>query len=210
MKHLGTPQVCVAPGDIMIMSSSASILSSRIDRITILLFSCTLLLSACSDSGSNSADPAPAAFESDTVITDSELGDSDIPNDVVIEPANTTTNVTDNQTSDVVIEPANTTTSVTDNQATNGPVNIVIADPLSEPSQPSALTSTQVTFDITVPAYVSDSLQVRLLWGEKDITAAWVVDETWTISDEFPLNTENPLTVTFSDNNGAISLGWCQ
>ena len=76
----------------------------------------------------------------------------------------------------------------------------------SIPSAPVLATS-RVDFDITVPAYQSDALQIRLIWGDKDITASWVVDETWAISDDFPVNTEHPLTVMFNDNNGGIELG---
>lgn len=74
------------------------------------------------------------------------------------------------------------------------------------PAEP-VLASTRIDFDITVPAYQSDALQIRLIWGDKDITASWVVDETWAISDNFPTNTEHPLTVMFNDDNGGIELG---
>ena len=67
--------------------------------------------------------------------------------------------------------------------------------------------TTRVDFEITVPAYTSDSLQVRLEWGDVDITALWLGDELWAASDDFPTNTENRLTVTFSDDNGALTLG---
>jgi len=46
-----------------------------------------------------------------------------------------------------------------------------------------------------------------LLWGEKDVTARWFVDEMWVIVDEIPTDTENRLIVTFNDDNGAIPLG---
>ncbi len=68
-------------------------------------------------------------------------------------------------------------------------------------------TTTLVNFDITVPAYVSNSLQIRLVWGEQDFTASWVVDETWTASADLPTETENNLIVTFNDQNGALILG---
>ena len=66
---------------------------------------------------------------------------------------------------------------------------------------------TRINFDITVPAYVSNALQVRLMWGDKDLLAGWVTDESWAISDDFPTATENRLVVTFNDNNGEITLG---
>lgn len=66
--------------------------------------------------------------------------------------------------------------------------------------------TTRVTFDITVPVYVSNQLQVRLVWGDKDIVANWVMDESWSISENFPTNIEKPLSVTFTDGNGAVTL----
>ncbi|MEE9322078.1 MAG: PQQ-dependent sugar dehydrogenase [Granulosicoccus sp.] len=68
-------------------------------------------------------------------------------------------------------------------------------------------TSTRVNFDITVPVHQSNALQIRLVWGDKDINAIWVMDETWTISDNFPTDTEHRLVVTFNDDNGDIALG---
>ena len=65
---------------------------------------------------------------------------------------------------------------------------------------------TQVDFDITVPAYQSDALQVRLTWGDTTVTADWIGDEFWSTSLELPTNTENTLSVIFSDNNGDIEL----
>lgn len=66
---------------------------------------------------------------------------------------------------------------------------------------------TQVDFSITVPAYVSNALQVRLKWGDKEFAASWVGDEFWEASDDFPTDTEQQLIVTFYDDNGAITLG---
>lgn len=66
--------------------------------------------------------------------------------------------------------------------------------------------SVRVDFDIEVPAYVSDELQLRLVWGDKDIAAGWTGDEFWSASDEFPADTSNPLVVTFHDRNGNITL----
>jgi len=74
-------------------------------------------------------------------------------------------------------------------------------------SDSNDLTTTRVTFDITVPVYVSNALQVRVSWGDKDMTASWVTDESWTATEDFPTNTESALTVTFYDNNGKLTLG---
>ena len=64
----------------------------------------------------------------------------------------------------------------------------------------------QVNFDITVPVYVSNALQVEVFWGDTRLTAAFVVDESWAVTAEFPANTERPLTIYFNDDNGGIRL----
>jgi len=65
---------------------------------------------------------------------------------------------------------------------------------------------TRVVFDISVPVYVSNALQVRLTWGDKNLIGRWVTDESWIVEDDFPVNTENQLVVTFNDDNGAVTL----
>ena len=77
----------------------------------------------------------------------------------------------------------------------------------TEPIGSEESSTTRVTFDITVPVYVSNALQVRVVWGEVDTTAQWNRDELWAASVDYPTNTDNQLIVTFSDGNGAITLG---
>jgi len=77
----------------------------------------------------------------------------------------------------------------------------------SEVVDPVSPAFVQVDFAVTVPAYMSDSLQMRLNWGDIESVAVWVRDETWAISDMFPTNSEDLLVVTFADANGAITLG---
>ena len=90
----------------------------------------------------------------------------------------------------------------------NESVGSPAADPEASPgvSQPSP-TTVRVDFDIMVPAYMSNELQLRLDWGDINTTAAFISDESWSVSEDFPSNTENLLTVTFADRNGAITLG---
>ncbi len=64
-----------------------------------------------------------------------------------------------------------------------------------------------VQFDITVPAYVSNALQLNVQWGDENVLASWVGDEYWSTSIDLPAATENLLTVTFHDGNGDIVLG---
>jgi len=92
-------------------------------------------------------------------------------------------------------------TTVVDNTSTGGTTDLTLGV-----TNPVQAVTTQVDFDITVPAFQSNALQVRLQWGDKDALASFVADESWTIVDDFPVNTENELTVTFNDNNGAITL----
>jgi len=70
-----------------------------------------------------------------------------------------------------------------------------------------ATTETRVVFDIIVPDFVSNELQLQLRWGDKTINAAWLIDETWRATDIFPVDTGNRLSVTFFDGNGALILG---
>ena len=85
------------------------------------------------------------------------------------------------------------------------------ANPATNPpaggSTAVAAVSTRVDFDITVPVYVSDSLQVLISFGDLALSAAWVVDETWVTSGDFPADTADNLVVTFVDRNGEIVLG---
>ena len=63
-----------------------------------------------------------------------------------------------------------------------------------------------VDFTIMVPAFMSDALQIQVMWGDTLLPAAWLFDETWVVTGEFPAETEQPLTITFFDDNGAVTL----
>ena len=95
--------------------------------------------------------------------------------------------------------PDNTPAETIANEQNSEPTMDAVPDPLE-------LNRTQVDFRITVPAYQSDALQVRLIWGDIDVTAGWVGDELWSTSLDLPTDTENTLIVTFSDSNGDIVL----
>lgn len=103
-------------------------------------------------------------------------------------------------------------TSTTQPEPQESPVTPLT--PVDNPSVPNPVVPDPVVqniivvdFDITVPAVVSDALQVRVVWDDRDITAEWVGDELWSISDDFPTSTENLLVVTFYDDNGDFTLG---
>lgn len=95
-------------------------------------------------------------------------------------------------------------TSTINLNASSAPV-LVDINPAGQETLPQS--TTQVEFDIIVPAYQSDALQVTLVWGVNDITVGWVGDEFWSVSAEFPVHTEHLLKITFSDNYGDLILG---
>lgn len=70
-----------------------------------------------------------------------------------------------------------------------------------------AQNSIRVNIGLTVPTYMSDSLQVRLVWGDMELEASWAGDESWTAFGDFPSDVQQPLTITFSDRNGDLELG---
>lgn len=72
---------------------------------------------------------------------------------------------------------------------------------------PVSTTTVEVNFEITVPVYVSNALQVRINWGDTELMASWLVDETWQVTGNLPADTEHPLSVVFSDDNGGTTLG---
>ena len=90
-------------------------------------------------------------------------------------------------------------------------VDVVQDDP-SEPSEPSipdpmSESVTSVTFEITVPTYVSDELQVRIAWGATVRAADWNGDQSWSATVELPSDEERLLRVDFLDRNGDLPLG---
>jgi len=76
----------------------------------------------------------------------------------------------------------------------------VVPDPMTQ-------NSIRVNFEIQVPAYQSNNLQVQLTWGEKTIMADWVGDEFWSAAADFPIDAQQLLIATFYDANGDITLG---
>jgi hypothetical protein len=73
-------------------------------------------------------------------------------------------------------------------------------------SPPAGSEMVDVTFDITVPFLVSNALQVSVTAGDTLLTAAWLIDESWSVTGELAANTDTPLSVVFFDDNGAITL----
>ena len=182
----------IAPGLLM-----NSFISSPVSMVAALIFS-ALLVSGCSGSSDtqSSASVAPVnAGDTSVGVGDNAAGSGAIndgtvgggPNETVVIPA-----ANEAVNSEVVVQDP-----VTQNPISTDPV---VPDPQIQ-------NTVRITFDIQVPAYQSDALQVRLTTDTTDITASWVGDEFWSASESFPTNTEQALTVTFSDDNGVITLG---
>lgn len=159
-------------------------------RTTVLI---TLLVSTLFVSGCSSSSDSGNAVSNASLISDIVQGEEGESNDSVSDSSSTTSDQTLNETSNS--NDNNNATDSTSEMPTSSTPNTV---------QPQ---TTRVSFDITVPEYMSDALQVSLVWGDKSSNASWNVDETWTVVDDFPTNTLNPLVVTFSDDNGALVLG---
>ncbi len=159
--------------------------------VGVLLFS-ALLVSGCSGSGDSSSEGS--------VTVGSTLADS-------MPVENGSDGTASGGTNGVASGAANGNEAVPLSDSSSPGADPVTSPTVNPTPEPPVAVSTRVDFNITVSVYVSDSLQVQLTWGDRTLVAGWVVDETWSVSDELPSDTENPLTVTFSDRNGAVVLG---
>ena len=146
-------------------------------RVTTFILISLLLLSACSSSQDLSGLP-----EDNSVV--SEIDSSDSVDDVAAP---------ESEDSEVIV--VETDSDELDSNTTT----LAVPDPVIQ-------NRTQVDFEITVPAYQSDALQVTLIWGDTDLAARWIGDEYWFASADLPTNTENTLSITFYDNNGDLEL----
>jgi len=175
-------------------------------RYTIITLFSVLLFSGCSGSGSAQA-PAevnvPGSAQSNSTGDDGLLDNNsdsssgtmgEVDSQLAAETTGDTAGDTESATT------IGNATGTEDAPADDSQSNPVVSDPLAQ-------NITQIEFDITVPVYVSNTLQVGVVWGDKDLAAKWVGDEFWSISDSFPTNTEHLLVVTFYDRNGDITLG---
>ena len=101
------------------------------------------------------------------------------------------------------------TASAPQDQSSGEPPSTVDDGTTTNPTDPTTgdvQSFTSVNFDITVPAYSSNALQVKILWGDVDLNASWVGDEQWSASTQLRANTSHQLLITFSDENGEIPL----
>lgn len=164
-----------------------------------LILATACLLSSCSGSSESAASPDADGAQPAT------------------EPAPTDTISPDSNNGSVPADglgtvPAESESEPTDDEGVLGGTNKP-QDSTSEPidSTPVIVGSgvpgtTTVSFELTVPSYLSEELRVDLRWDDINLAATWNGDQFWSASGEFPTETENELTITFYDGNGAIEL----
>lgn len=91
--------------------------------------------------------------------------------------------------------------------ADDGQATVSEPTPIADtPVVDADLTPIAVEFRITVPEYMSDELQLDVTWGQNAMTAAWVVDESWVVTGEFPQDQERRLVIGFFDHYGSTTL----
>ena len=184
----------------------SSIITTRI-RSSLVLLITALLVAGCSSSSDSSSGGSLTTNESIDINVDGVALDGDTSGSA-IEMDDATTGDSTNSTVDVSPDGIDEAASGSDvDDLTPGSEISDSTTVGEEESDIETATTTNINFNITVPAYASNALQVRLAWGDIDTTAMWNSDELWTASVDFPANTSNQLTVTFNDNNGALTLG---
>jgi len=170
-------------------------------RSATLFLTGSLLMAGCSSSSDSPASSADDSLvsEIDSIATtaqpEADPVSSEVNDEVIISA-----NDTFEETGELVVPAADSVPEETaTNELNSDTATGAIPDPLVQ-------NRTQVDFGITVPAYQSEALQVRLTWGDADVRAGWVGDELWSTSLDLPTDTEHTLTVTFFDNDGGIEL----
>jgi len=153
-----------------------------------ILLICVFSITGCSGSGGSSS-------------SNSGFNDSDSGNSGLSDSGSNSTSLSGSDSGSSGLNDSDSNNVGSDSDLDVEPENTssVIPDPLVQ-------NRSLINFEITVPAYQSDALQVRLTWGDMDMTASWVGDEFWSASTDLPTNTENTLSVTFYDDNGEIEL----
>jgi len=177
-------------------------------RFAVVLCISSLFVAGCS----GSSDPQSTAGGPNDIAassTDNTPVDTSNDNSSGNDVANNVEDEVSSETGTIAAQSQSTTTdessTVSEAEATTlAPDTIPMEAVVPEDVSP---VFTRVEFDIVVPVYQSNALQVRLQWGATDITASFVVDESWAIEVDFPVDTENELLITFNDGNGAITLG---
>jgi len=174
---------------------------------------CGAIVSGCSGSGDSTPIETGEAVSSDELTIEPVGGNTQDVN--LNESAGFGGNATTDDT--VVLDESNNLNETAGQNTTNEPPDGTGLGETNgsvetnEPNDSTSLnedtqTSTQVDFEITVPAYQSDELLVRVQWGDKNLKASWIGDEYWKASTDLATSTTHDLDITFYDSNGDIEL----
>jgi len=176
---------------------------SRAIRCLLLLLISGLLVSSCSSSSDSSLDEPQIAAD-----PSGSNGESVISSDGTSVNANETEAVTADDTTSGIQNEANEASAELTTGSGEEPVGDQVLPDNNNPAvvDPLIQNVVLVSFDITVPAYSSNELRLEMVWGDLNLVADWIGDEFWSVSSELPTETEELLTVTYFDNQGAIEL----
>lgn len=158
--------------------NNARLFQSKV-LLTLLLVACGFL-QGCSESSTPAESP---------VIT--ELAEDANTNSVEESPFTDTDSVGD----------INTDTNI------DSSTNTLSNDVIDDAPDPMVHNRTDVSFEITVPAYQSNALQVQLSWGDFNTSLNWIGDEFWSVDANLPSDIEHLLSIVFYDDNGNLELG---
>jgi len=140
--------------------------------LPILMFVIAWLFSGCSASSNPTVNDEQPAINS----TSSEVNDSTSNSNVNSSEnigAIETESGTENTSADMMLEAEVNETEVNQTEVSE----VVNSSPVLE--DPLIRNTIPVTFEITVPYYLSNELRVELVWGEINLTAMWVGGQYW-------------------------------
>ena len=184
----------------------------KVNRSTLILPMVTAFILAGCGSGN---DTAAISNDASDVLTANDADESDA---IINSTDELISTVGDNSAENVLTDEINidssgqtleeiTVETDTPDQTPVETPNASDAEPVSVVPDPLIQNTTRIDFGITVPTYASTTLQVRLLWGDKNIAVDWVGDGFWSVAEDFPTDTENLLSISFTEGNGNITLG---
>jgi len=145
---------------------------NKLIRLYILSIFSALFILGCSDSGESQSPSEIDAVNDETINTIADDGTSS-------NVSNTTDVVTTDNSQDTTTDDTSITPIAGESEPATLPPDTF--DPTTVTADP---VTTRIEFDITVPAYQSNALQVRLQWGDRDTSARFVVDESWAVVDD--------------------------
>lgn len=165
----------------------------------------TCLLAACSSSETDS-NSVNTADSQDSVFTDQDTAGTTVSTDLLDDAATPVVVNPNPESIESSPNPAPDPVGASQSDADSDTDITIAEESVASPVDPDIA---RVQFNMTVPAYMSDALQVEIDWSSGSERAQWVVDEDWTATIDFPSN--NGLyyyfNVRFLGNNGLTILG---